>query len=225
MPPPRRLSHRPPCRLPRSPRIAPPPPPAVAFLLSPPITHLVAYALALERPPRALSHSPPITFPVAFALSLPSPLQSPLPSRRPLHLLSLTSSPPIGIALTFLPPLAIALSHPVALPSPSPSPICSHGPHNLTSHRLTMYPPSLLIARTISLREEEASLPFVIVSSHPFPSPHFLPSPSVALTFSRTFPPSWCSPLHSVTLPLPPALPSPSTSSPVSRPKSKAAHC
>ncbi|CAI5498683.1 unnamed protein product [Closterium sp. Naga37s-1] len=98
-------------------------------------------ALSLPSPSRSLPRGLLALCPIAWALSLPSPLQFPLSSRRPLHLLSLTSSLPVGIALTFLPPIDIALtsSRPVVrllspIPSFTSSPLPPHRSLPLPSH-------------------------------------------------------------------------------------------
>ncbi|CAI5961219.1 unnamed protein product [Closterium sp. NIES-64] len=157
-------------------------------------------ALSLPLPPHSLSRRLCALSPVAFALSLPLPLrslshrlralsplvfaQSPLPSR-PLHLLSLTSSPPIGIALTFPPSLAIALTFPppigialtfppslaIALTFPPPLAIALIFPPPLAI-ALT-FPPPLAIALTFPRR-----LAISPVASSPLPFRRSLPFPS-----------------------------------------------
>ncbi|CAI5482904.1 unnamed protein product [Closterium sp. Yama58-4] len=207
-------------------------PPSVTFLLSPPSTHLVAYALALKRLSPALPPSPPFTFPVtfalslssparspsrrrsalppvalalsrlsalhpvAFALSIPSPLQSPLPSGRSLHLLSLTSSPPIGIALTFLPPLAIALTFLLSPPIRRSPPLPSHPVVRLLSPPIPSFASSPLPSRR---SPPLPSHPVVRLLSPPIPSFASSPLPS------RRSPPL---PSHPVVRLLSPPIPS-----------------
>ncbi|CAI5488201.1 unnamed protein product [Closterium sp. Naga37s-1] len=129
-------------------------------------------ALSLPSPSRSLPRGLLALRPIAWALSLPSPLQFPLSSRRPLHLLSLTSSLPVGIALTFLPPLDIALtsSRPVVrLLSPIPS-FASSLPSRrsplLPSHPIVRFlsPPIPSFASSPLPSRRSSSLPFLPVA-------------------------------------------------------------
>ncbi|CAI6001441.1 unnamed protein product [Closterium sp. NIES-64] len=200
------------------------PPLPVALAISPPFSRRTRYLPPSPRRARYLSREL-VSIPHFQSPSVPVDLRSdrlrdlmssPLPS--PSHFAS--PSVPIVFAIgshipspsrlfRHLPSVLIALTISLTIPSQCKSPLPSHRPHDLTSHSLT-----------ISLMEDEASLPFVIVSSHPLPvaslspipfrRPHLLPYLPVFLVFSNAL-------RHPSSLPCHPVA--------SSGPKSKAAHC